>query len=603
MASKYIYKNRDNKFIIKEWLDGRKILGLKRFEDYLSFEDVDSILDEALKMSREVVAPTNDDGDTIGAKFIDGKVIVPPSFHKAFKFVEENGWGGSNKDIDGEGTLPEILSESVREFMIAANPSMTPYFGLAGGIASVIKEFATKEQTDLYTPKMFAGIWNGTMCLTEPGGGSDVGDMTSKAYPTDKPNFYKIKGTKCFITGGDHDLNENIIHLVLARIDGAAPGTKGLSLFIVPKIWVNEDGSLGEPNDVTTVGIEHKMGLKGSSTAVLSFGDDDKCIGWLLGSAPDEKGIGQGMAQMFKMINGSRMDTGHSALGVATVAYNNAVEYAKERIQGRPITDPRGKRVPIIQHEDVRRMLLTQKATLDAMRAMIFQGYYYLDLIDFGGEPEDVAQAKRFIEVITPLVKAYCSDQGWLMVTEAIQVFAGYGFTEEYPVAKCARDIKIYSIWEGTNFIQSMDLVGRKWNLEKGNIFKEFLTAIGAFVQSNQGNTEFAREFALLGEALQSYVDMMKTVLGYFKDDIRMVPLYSTRILRITAELYAAYLLMQQALVCSAKIKEGTTDIFYPGKVQTVKFYVHNILPDVMATVRVIKDADTSAIDMPEEAF
>ncbi len=541
--------------------------------------------------------------EIIGAKFVDGKVIVPPSFHKAFKFVEENGWGGSNKDIDGEGTLPEILSEAVREFMIGANPSMTPYFGLAGGIASVIKAFGSKKQTDLYTPNMFQGIWGGTMCLTEPGGGSDVGDMTSKAYPTDNPLLYKVKGTKCFITGGDHDLTENIIHLVLARIDGAAPGTKGLSLFIVPKIRVNEDGSLGEPNDVTTVGIEHKMGLKGSSTAVLSFGDEDQCFGYLLGSAPDEKGFGQGMAQMFKMINGSRMDTGHSALGVASVAYNNAVEYAKERVQGRPITDPRGKRVPIIQHEDVRRMLLTQKATLEAMRAMIFQGYYYLDLIDFGGAPEEVAQAKRFIEVITPLVKAYCSDQGWLMVTEAIQVYAGYGFTEEYPVARNARDIKIYSIWEGTNFIQSMDLVGRKWNLEKGGIFKEFLQAIGAFVQSNQGNTEFAREFGLLGEALQSYVDMMTTVFGYFKEDIRMVPLYSTRILRITAELYSAYLLLQQALVAHEKIKEGTKDAFYTGKIQTVKFYVRNILPDVMATVRIIKEADTSAIDMPEEAF
>ncbi|AET66513.1 acyl-CoA dehydrogenase [Desulfosporosinus orientis DSM 765] len=603
MASKYIYSNRDNKFIIKEWLDGRKILNLKRFRDYLSIDDVDSILDEALKMSRDVVAPTNDDGDTIGAKFVDGKVIVPPSFHKAWKFVEENGWGGSNKDVDGEGTLPEILSESVREFMIAANPSITPYWGLAGGIASVIKAFGSKEQVELYTSNMFAGVWGGTMCLTEPGGGSDVGDMTSKAYPTDNPHLFKIKGTKCFITGGDHNLTENIIHLVLARIDGAATGTKGLSLFIVPKIWVNDDGSLGDSNDVTTVGIEHKMGLKGSSTAVLSFGDDDKCFGWLLGNPPNEKGYGEGMAQMFKMINGSRMDTGHSALGVATVAYNNSVSYAKERIQGRPITDPRGKRVPIIQHEDVRRMLLTQKATLDAMRAMIFQGYYYLDLIDFGGEPEDVKQAKRFIEVITPLVKAYCSDQGWLMVTEAIQVFAGYGFTEEYPVAKCARDIKIYSIWEGTNFIQSMDLVGRKWNLDNGNIFKEFLQAIGAFLEVNKENTEFAAEFALLGEALESYIGMLKTVLGYFKSDIRMVPLYSSRILRITAELYAAYLLMQQALICSAKINEGTKDVFFSGKIQTAKFYVHNILPDVMATVRVIKDADMSAIDMPEDAF
>ncbi|OLN27824.1 acyl-CoA dehydrogenase [Desulfosporosinus metallidurans] len=604
MASNFLYSNRDHKFIIKEWLDGKKILGLKRFQDYLSIEDVDGILDQSLKVCRDVVAPTNDDGDTIGAIFKEGKVTVPPSFHKAFKFIQENGWGASNSDVEGEGALPEILNEAVREFIIGANPAMSPYIGLCGGIASVIKAFGSPEQIALYTPKMFEGIWEGTMCLTEPGGGSDVGDMTTKAYATDNPLIYKVKGTKCFITGGDHDLTENIIHLVLARVDGAALGTKGLSLFIVPKIWVNEDGSLGEPNDVSTVGIEHKLGLKGSSTAVLGFGEEGQCRGLLLGSAPDEKGFGQGMAQMFKMINGSRMDTGHSALAVATVAYNNAVHYAKERIQGRPINNPKGNRVPIIQHEDVRRMLLTQKATLEAMRAMIFKGYYYLDLIEFGDDPADLREAKRSIEVITPLVKAYCSDQGWLMITEAIQVFAGYGFTEEYPVARQARDVKIYSIWEGTNFIQSMDLVGRKWSLDKGNVFKEWMMEMATFVQANQNHDTFAREFGVLGKALLAYQELLGTVLGYFKENIRLVPLYSTRILRITAELYGGCLLMQQALVAQEKLAQGNDDQdFYNGKLQTAKFYVLNIVPNVVATVRIIKEADTSAIDIPEGAF
>lgn len=604
MASKFMYSNRDHKFIIKEWLDSKKIFGLKRFQDYLNIDDVDGILDQSLKMSRDIVAPTNDDGDTIGATFKDGKVTVPPSFHKAFKFIQENGWGASNSDVTGEGALPEILNEAVREFIIGANPAMSPYIGLCGGIASVIKAFGSPEQIALYTPKMFEGVWEGTMCLTEPGGGSDVGDMTTKAYPTENPLIYKVKGTKCFITGGDHDLTENIIHLVLARADGAAPGTKGLSLFIVPKIWVKEDGTLGEANDVSTVGIEHKLGLKGSSTAVLSFGEEGQCRGILLGNPPDEKGFGQGIAQMFKMINGSRMDTGHSALAVATVAYNNAVQYAKERVQGRPIHNPKGNRVPIIQHEDVRRMLLTQKATLEAMRAIIFQGYYYLDLIEFGDDPADISAAKRSIEVITPLVKAYCSDQGWLMITEAIQVFAGYGFTEEYPVARQARDVKIYSIWEGTNFIQSMDLVGRKWSLDKGSVFKEWMMEMATFVQANQNHKIFAREFQVLGKALLAYQELMGTVLGYFKENIRLVPLYSTRILRITAELYGGCLLMQQALVAQETLDNGKADKdFYAGKVFSAKFYVLNIVPDVAATVRIIKEADTSAIDIPEEAF
>lgn len=564
---------------------------------------MDGILDQSLKVCREVVAPTNDDGDQMGAVLRDGQVSVPPSFHKAFRYVEENGWGSSNKDVDAEGTLPSMLYGAVHEFMIGANPAFTPYVGLAGGIASVIKAFGSPEQIKLYTPKMFAGEWGGTMCLTEPGGGSDVGDMLSKAYPTDDPLIYKVKGTKCFITGGDHDLTENIIHLVLARVDGAAPGTRGLSLFIVPKYWVNPDGSLGERNDVSTVSIEHKMGLKGSSTAVLGFGEEEQCRGVLLGSPPDERGVGQGMAQMFKMINGARVDTGHSALAVATVAYNNSVQYAKERIQGRPIADPKAGRKPIIQHEDVRRMLLTQKSTLEGMRAMIFKAYYYFDMIAFGEDSAEVNDAKGKLEVITPLIKAYCSDQAWLMITEAIQVYGGYGYTEEYPVARQARDSKIYSIWEGTNFIQSLDLVGRKWRLDNGKVFRDWLTELGTFIQKNRENQHFASEFAILGKALHAYQGLLGTVMAYFTQDIRKIALFSTRILRLTAELYAGCLLMQQALIAQAKLDEGNADPYYAGKVAGSRFYIHNSVPDVITAVKVIDDGDTSALEIPEEAF
>ncbi|MDI6813911.1 MAG: acyl-CoA dehydrogenase [Desulfitobacteriaceae bacterium] len=607
MASNFIYSNRDHKFIIKEWLDGEKVLGLSRFKEYLGLEDVDQVLDQALKMAKEEVAPTNDDGDKIGAVYDAGKVTVPPSFHKAFHFVQDNGWGSSNKDVDGDGILPNLLSGAVHEYLIAANPAFTPYVGLGGGIASVIKAFGAKKHVDRFTPNMFSGVWGGTMCLTEPGGGSDVGDMLSKAFPSDDPEIYTIKGTKCFITAGDHDLTENIIHLVLARVEGAAAGTKGLSLFIVPKYWVKEDGSLGDRNDVTTVGIEHKMGLKGSATAVLSFGDEGKCRGYLLGKAPDENGIGQGMAQMFKMINGARVDTGHSALAVTTIAYNNSVQYAKERVQGRKITNPKGSRVRIIEHEDVRRMLLGQKATLEAMRAMIFKAYFYLDLQTFGEDPEVVRHAQRRIEVITPLIKAYCSDQAWIQIAEAVQVYGGYGFTEEYPVARQARDSKIYSIWEGTNFIQSMDLVGRKWRLENGEVFKEWLLELAGLLEKAKDHPEFAREFALLGKALEAYQELVAVVMQYFTQNVRLVPFYSTRILRMTAELYSGYLLLDQALVAEEKLgslPEGHFErAFYEGKIQGARFYIKNMLPDVMALLQIIKEADTSAMDVPEEAF
>ncbi len=604
MASNFIYSNRDHKFIIKEWLEGQKILSLPRFNDYLSIEDVDEILDQGLKVCRDVVAPSNDDGDVIGAVFKDGRVTVPPSFHKAYKFMQENGWGSSHGDIDGEGTLPSILQGAVHEYTIAANPSIEAYFELGAGIGAVIKAFGSKTQIDLYTPKLFAGVWTATMCLTESGGGSDVGDLLTKAYHTEDPLIYIIKGTKCFITAGDHDLTENIIHLVLARIEGAALGTKGLSLFIVPKIWVKEDGNLGEPNDIATVGIEDKLGLKGSATAVLSFGEEGKCRGILLGKLPVERGRGEGMAQMFKMINGTRLDTGHCALSVATVAYNNAVQYAKERIQGRPMTNPKGDRVPIIQHEDVRRMLLTQKSTLEAMRAMIFMGYYYMDLIHFSDNPEDIQVAKRRIEVITPLVKAYCSDQAWSLIAEAIQVYGGYGFTEEYPVARQARDSKIYSIWEGTNYIQSQDLIGRKLQLDNGAIFQEWLKELVCIIQENKGSSNFGREFEILDQALTAYKELLTTVSGYYTNNIRMIPLYSTRFLRVTAELYSGCLLIQQALVAQRKLSEGSSEqAFYAGKVQSARFYVRNMIPDVVALTQIIKEGDTSALDIPEEAF
>ncbi|WP_042330789.1 acyl-CoA dehydrogenase [Desulfosporosinus orientis] len=604
MASNFRYSTQDHKFIIKEWLDGTKILGLKRYRDMFSLEDVDGILDQALKVCKDVVAPTNDDGDTIKAVFKEGKVTVPPSFHHAFQYVAENGWGATNKDKDNESAMPGLLYGAVHEYMIAANPAFVAYLGLPGGVATIIKQFGTQEQIDFFTPNLFQTTWGGTMCITEPGGGSDVGDMLSKAYPTEDSKIFKIKGTKCFITCGDHDLTENIIHLVLARIDGAVPGTKGLSLFLVPKIWVNEDGSLGEANDVVTVGIEHKMGLKGSATAVLNFGEEGNCRGFLLGAPLNEKGQGEGIAQMFKMINGSRVDTGHCALAVATVAYYNAAAYAKERIQGRPIEDPRGNRVPLIQHEDIRRMLLSQKATLEAMRAIIFKGYYYLDLIAFGDDPEDVRQAKRYIELITPLIKAYCSDQAWLMITEAIQIHGGYGYTEEYPIARQARDVKIYSIWEGTNFIQSLDLVFRKWALDKGTVFNEWLQDIAVFVKEKSESPEFQRDMAMLSRALKAYSELTKTVFGYMQENIHLVPLYSTRLLRVTAELYCGYLLMQQAFVAQEKLVAGAGEVdFYKGKISSAQFYLRNIVPDVIATAEIIKDYDTSAMEIPEEAF
>lgn len=607
MSSNFVYFNRDHKFILKDWLDTKKILAFDAFKDYYDMEDIDMILDEGLKVAKEVVAPTNIDGDRTGAQLKDGKVITPPSFHKLYRFMQENGYGNSQFDPNEEGKLPTVLYVVQEEFFNAANPAFHPYIGLAKGASNLIELFGTQEDKKRFLPKMYSGEWAATMCLTEPCCGSDVGDITTKAYPTEDPRVYKIKGTKCFITAGDHDLTENIIHLLLARCEGAAPGTRGISLFIVPKVWVNEDGSLGEPNDITTVAIEHKMGIKGSATAMLSFGDEDACRGILLGNPPDKDGKAEGMAQMFVMMNGARQSTGLTAMAIAQAAYNYALQYARERVQGKSITNLKGPRVRIIEHEDIRRMLLFQKSIIEVSRAMIMKNSYYIDLARFSSDPEERKTAERRIEVNTPLIKAYPSDMVWQTTAEAIQVHGGYGFTEEYPVAQCARDSKILSIWEGTNFIQSMDLVGRKWRLDGGKVFAEWLGDLVASVENNKDVRELAREYEIMSKAINAYREMQGFLVTKLAENIKIMPLYSTRVLHATAMLWGGSLLLEQAAIALARIRELGPEhfdhSFYQGKVQTARFYIRNIVPEIFTTAEIIKDCDTSAIDIPEEGL
>ncbi len=351
--------DRDLKFLLFEHMNVEKLLSYEAFRDF-SADDFSMILDEAGKVCREVLGPTMQDGDREGCNYKDGVVEVPASFHECWKVMAENGWiaASSNPEFGGQG-LPALMGGLLGELFTGANMSMMTYPGLAVGNGRLIENFGTDEDKALFVEKMYTGVWGGTMCLTEPDAGSDVGWLRTKAVPdpsSGDPRIYKIEGTKRFITCGDHDLTDNIIHLVLARIEGGPQGTKGISLFIVPKIWVNPDGSMGESNDVYCEGIEHKMGIHGSSTCTLNFGENGKCRGILLGEPHS------GMAKMFQMMNEARISCGVQALGLAASAYDAARKYARERVQGPPFTNRDGDRVPIIQHEDVRRMLMRLKA-------------------------------------------------------------------------------------------------------------------------------------------------------------------------------------------------------------------------------------------------
>ncbi|HRW13198.1 MAG TPA: acyl-CoA dehydrogenase [Syntrophomonas sp.] len=607
-ANNFLFDTRDLKFILKEWLDLDKLLSFEPYRDYYSKNDVDAFVDVVYKMCRDQLAPVNEDLDKIGARFIDGRVVVPESVRTAYHTVINAGFGPQFADREVEGHLPRCMSAPLSEMIIAASAALFTYWSATDGVIGVIQEFGTPEIKQRFIPKLYDGIWGGTMNLTEPSAGSEVGNTSTKALPTDKPGIYKIKGTKIFITSADNDIAENFVHLVLARVEGAREGTAGLSLFIVPKIWVNEDGTLGDDNDVTTVGIEHKMGLKGSATCTMSYGENDACYGIIFGNPPGEDGKGLGMAQMFKMMNEERLVTGLMALATSAEAYYNSLAYAKERVQGTKFTDPKGPRTRIIEHEDVRRMLLRQKSVVEAMRALIAKTYYYMDLANDSPDPEERAFADARFQLSNPLCKAYISDMAWPLIAEAIQIYGGYGFTEEYPCAQLARDCKIFSIWEGTNFIQSMDLVGRKFTMHKGTLLTSLLQDIQQFITENKQTPGFEREFAMLTEALSAYQEILGLLNEYYaQGQMTMGPLFSTRILHATAMIYCATLIMDQGLLASRKLDELGAEHFdagfYQGKAASARFYVMNVLPDIFGIKKAFAGGDTTAIDIPEEAL
>ncbi len=607
-ANNFLFDTRDIKFIYKEWLDTDKLLGFDMYRDYYTKEDIDSYIDVTYKICRDVLGPANEEADKIGVQFIDGKVVTPPSFKNCHRVVMDAGLGPQTSDREAEGRMPLTMMALLTEMMIAASAGVLSCWGLTSGAAGVIQNNASEALKKKFLPKMFEGEWGGTMNLTEPGAGSEVGAVLSKAYATDNSGVYKIKGTKQFISAGDHDLATNIIHLVLARSEGAKEGTAGLSLFIVPKYMVNNDGSLGEWNDVTTAGIEHKMGLKGSPTCTLVFGENDNCYGYLIGDPIGDDGKGQGMAQMFEMMNEARMGTGVLSLAVTSEAYYNALAYSKERVQGTKITNPKGARVRIIEHEDVRRMLLLQKSCVEAIRALIMKTYFLIDMSKDSPDPEEREHASNLVDISTPLCKAYASDMAWPLIGEAIQTYGGYGFIEEYPVAQLARDSKVFSIWEGTNYIQAMDLIGRKFTMKNGIAMNGLMKEIGMFLQVNKDAKEFVQELKVLGDAFADFQAILGILQGYLiSGNIPMMPLYATRILHATAMLYCGMLIMDQGVVASRKLSELGEDHydvhFYKGKIASAKFYIMNVLPQIFAIKRVFEMGDSTAIDIPEESL
>lgn len=604
------YDIRDLKFILKEWLPTEEVLACDRYKDNFSMDDIDMLLNEGYKVAKEVVNPINAPGDKIGVTFEKGVVTPVPGFKEAYQFLQQNGWGSSSECIKVEAGMPLILYKACAEMNTAACPALTSCIKLTSGAANLILRFGMDEDRNRFIPKMLDGSWQGTMCLTEPNFGSDTGDIITRSYPTDDPRIWKIKGTKMFITAGDQGTCENTIHLLLARPEGGAAGSAGIGLYIVPKYWVNEDGSMGGFNDVATAGVEHKMGLHAQATALLNFGDDDNCRGIMLGPSPDAKGFSQGLAMMFHMMNESRIGTGHNANTQGAAACYFASQYATERIQGRPFGIKGAERVPIIKHEDIRRMLLDMKAHVEGIRAMIFKGFYYLDIESNSRDKEKAKKYSSFAEILTPIVKCYGSEASLGVIAQAIQVLGGVGYTMEYPVEQYLRDSKILTIWEGTSFIHANDLIGRKMRMKEGAPFAVWMKDIQDFIETNKNLAAFAKEMKHLAEAYQAAVevkDVYGTWFANMETKRQLIPLFAQKALFVFGQVYVAMCLLDQAIIAARKkegLKPGEGDYaFYAGKVASARYYANNILPNVSMLANLIKSEEDSVLTCPEESL
>jgi alkylation response protein AidB-like acyl-CoA dehydrogenase len=481
------------------------------------------------------------------------------------------------------------------------------YPGLAWGAAELIAECGTEAQVKKHVERMLTGVWGGTMCLTEPHAGSDVGAAKTKAKKL-ADGSYAISGTKIFISGGDHDLAGNIIHLVLARTDDAPPGTKGLSLFIVPKLRIKPDGTAGESNDVAVASIEHKMGINGSATAVLSFGENGKCIGELVGTTEN-----MGMAQMFKMMNGARIAVGIQGLAVASSAYLNALAYAKDRKQGanfKAWKDPKAPRVPIIEHPDIRRMLLELKSHVEGIRALVVKLANHRDQAELyrGKNDEQAAYHQGQVDLLTPLVKSYASDEAFRLCGVAIQVYGGAGFLKDWPIEQYTRDAKIFSIYEGTSHIQAMDLVGRKLGQNGGGNFQAFMSDITSFVEANRNHPTFGKEVQALGTASEAVMGTAMGMLGWSQSEkLTLVPLNANRFLTMMSQLAVGWLSLDAGIkAAQAQEKVSATHpdrAFYEGKKFSALWYGRNVVPQIETAAKLCQAEDNCAMEISNAAF
>jgi alkylation response protein AidB-like acyl-CoA dehydrogenase len=570
---------RDISFVLRHLVDLDALAEIESFE-HADLDTVLGILDENARFVAAEIAPLNRVGDLEGSVHdpATNTVRTPPGFKEAYDRYVEAGWGGVPFPADyGGGGFPWLVGTAMQELISTANMSFSMAPLLTQGAIELLTHHGSEEQKEIYLKKMVTGEWTGTMNLTEPQAGSDVGALRTKAVKQDD-GTYRITGTKIFITFGEHDMADNIVHLVLGRTPDAPPGTKGISCFIVPKFLVNDDGTLSERNDATCVSIEHKMGIKASPTCVMAYGEEAGAVGYLIGEE------NQGMRYMFTMMNNARLSVGLQGLSIAERAYQDALQYAQERRQGRAPGAPAGEQSFIIDLPDVRRMLLTMKSLIDAMRAIIYVCAEGIDLAAHHPD-ESVRNAKKeFVDLLIPVAKGWSTDMGIEVTSLAVQVYGGMGYIEESGVPQHYRDSRITAIYEGTNGIQAMDLIGRKLPMRGGAAIEQYLGMIGATdADLEKAGEPLAGVRRELASALSTLANTTRSLMEIGLTDPRDALAGATPFLGMFSLVTAGWLMARQALAAQAALDDGAADDaeVLQGKIATARFFGEQLLPAV----------------------
>ncbi|EPU1524621.1 acyl-CoA dehydrogenase C-terminal domain-containing protein [Pseudomonas aeruginosa] len=585
---------RDMRFLLNDVFDAPALWQrLPRLAERIDADTADAILEEAAKVTGGLLAPLNRSGDEEGAQWQDGAVRTPAGFREAYATYAEGGWVGlTGNPAHGGMGMPKMLAVQFEEMMYAANASFSLYSTLSAGACLALDAHGSEELKNRYLPNMYAGTWAGSMCLTEPHAGTDLGIIRTKAEPQ-ADGSYRISGTKIFITGGEQDLTENIIHLVLAKLPDAPAGSRGISLFLVPKFLVGDDGALGARNAVHCGSIEHKMGIKASATCVMNF---DGASGWLVGE------VNKGLAAMFTMMNYERLSIGIQGIGCAEMSYQSAVAYARERLQSRAPTGPvaRDKAAdPIIVHPDVRRMLLTMKALTEGGRAFSTYVGQQLDLAKYAEDQEERSQAEALVALLTPVAKAFFTDTGLESCVFGQQVFGGHGYIREWGQEQLVRDVRIAQIYEGTNGIQALDLMGRKVVANGGLFLSIFSREVRAFAAG--ANAELAEFVTPLLTALDLLDNLTQGIVARAGNDPREIGAASVEYLHLFG--YTAYAYLWARMAAAALRQREVDPSFHDGKLATARFYFARILPRVHSLAAAVEAGSESLYGLEAEQF